>query len=221
MVAREWWADKSCALLMCRLLALLSWSSGAVIVEAHVQVQAFTKMQHNKARLGQPSWIQSLLCLCTACPRCWQKSLGAGKGYAPRWSHKHYQRGEKHSETWRTLVCKHGHDKTKHTFPIELCGRSIKGRGWLWWRQKHLQDLALKLGRSLKKTADIRGCEGQTVESDNEEFLKNLERSRGLCEKQCDVCVSSCTCTNSKRGEMEHSSAPPFHWGCKHAHTSW
>ena len=51
--------------------------------------------------------------------------------------------------------------------------------------------LALKLGRSLKKIADNLECEAQMAESDNEEFLDNLKRSRGLFEKKWDVCVSS------------------------------
>lgn len=71
-------------------------------METHVQVQAFMKMQHNKAR---QKLDPVTLCLCTARPRCCkQKSLGAGKCYAPRRSHKHHQKGEKHSETWRTCM---------------------------------------------------------------------------------------------------------------------
>ena len=50
--------------------------------------------------------------------------------------------------------------------------------------------LALKLGHSLKKLADILECEAQMAESDNEEFLNNLKKSRSLYEKKWDVCVS-------------------------------
>ena len=56
--------------------------------------------------------------------------------------------------------------------------------------------LALKLGHSLKKIAEILQCEAQMAESDNEEFLKNLERSRSIYEKKWDVCVITCP-TNS------------------------
>ena len=70
--------------------------------------------------------------------------------------------------------------------------------------------LALTQGHSLKKTADILECEAKMAESDHEEFLKNLKSSRSLYDKKWDVCVVTCL-TNSKRGEMKHSSAPPFH----------
>lgn len=45
-------------------------------------------------------------------------------------------------------------------------------------------------GHSLKKIADIVQCVEEMTESDNKEFLKNLERS-GRCEKKWDVCVLS------------------------------
>ncbi|XP_029942327.1 uncharacterized protein LOC115384133 isoform X2 [Salarias fasciatus] len=51
--------------------------------------------------------------------------------------------------------------------------------------------LALKLGHSLKKIADILECEAQMAESDNEEFLNNLKKTRTLLDKKWDVCVSS------------------------------
>ncbi|XP_051812170.1 uncharacterized protein LOC110965813 [Acanthochromis polyacanthus] len=51
--------------------------------------------------------------------------------------------------------------------------------------------LALKLGHSLKKIADILECEAQMAGSDGEGFLKNVQKSRSLYEKKWDVCVSS------------------------------
>ncbi|KAK1876610.1 Flotillin-like protein 6, partial [Dissostichus eleginoides] len=44
--------------------------------------------------------------------------------------------------------------------------------------------ISLKLGHSLKKIADILECEAKMKESDNEAFLRNLERSRSLYEKK-------------------------------------
>ncbi|XP_030019143.1 uncharacterized protein LOC115439448 [Sphaeramia orbicularis] len=51
--------------------------------------------------------------------------------------------------------------------------------------------LALKLGHSLKKIADILTCEAQMAGSDGEGFLKNVQKSHSLYEKKWDVCVSS------------------------------
>ncbi|XP_032363314.1 uncharacterized protein LOC116675982 [Etheostoma spectabile] len=65
--------------------------------------------------------------------------------------------------------------------------------------------LALKLGHSLKKIADILQCEAQMAESDNEEFLKNLERSRSIYEKKWDVCVSPCALQTLKEGRQTTS----------------
>ncbi|KAK1876844.1 Elongator complex protein 4 [Dissostichus eleginoides] len=52
--------------------------------------------------------------------------------------------------------------------------------------------LALKLGHSLKKIADILECEAKMKESDNEAFLRNLERIRSLYEKKWNVCFVTC-----------------------------
>ncbi|MEQ2196879.1 hypothetical protein XENOCAPTIV_016543, partial [Xenoophorus captivus] len=51
--------------------------------------------------------------------------------------------------------------------------------------------LALKLGHSLKKIADILECEAQMAESDNEQFIENVRRTRSLLVKKWDVLVSS------------------------------
>lgn len=48
--------------------------------------------------------------------------------------------------------------------------------------------LALKLGHSLKKIADILDCEAKMADFLNEEFLKILNRSRDLYEKKM-ACV--------------------------------
>ncbi|KAI4800571.1 hypothetical protein KUCAC02_009636 [Chaenocephalus aceratus] len=52
--------------------------------------------------------------------------------------------------------------------------------------------LALKLGHSLKKIADILEREAKMAESYNEAFLRNLERSRSLYEKKWNVCFVTC-----------------------------
>ncbi|XP_041858770.1 uncharacterized protein LOC121650996 [Melanotaenia boesemani] len=50
--------------------------------------------------------------------------------------------------------------------------------------------LALKLGHSLKKIADILECEAQMAGSDQEEFLKNVQKSRNLFDKRREGEVS-------------------------------
>ncbi|XP_059198023.1 uncharacterized protein LOC131978403 isoform X2 [Centropristis striata] len=78
--------------------------------------------------------------------------------------------------------------------------------------------LALKLGHSLKKIADILECEAQMAESDNEEFLKNLERSRGLYEKKWDVCVSSRALQTLRESKWNSPQLLPFTEDVKNMH---
>lgn len=78
--------------------------------------------------------------------------------------------------------------------------------------------LALMLGHSLKKIADILECEAQKAESDNEEFLKNLERSWGLYEKKWDVCVSSRAIQTFKEGKWNTPQLLPFTEDVKNMH---
>lgn len=78
--------------------------------------------------------------------------------------------------------------------------------------------LALKMGHSLKKIADILECEAQMAESDNEEFLKNLERSRGLYEKKWDVCVSSRALQTLKESKWNTPQLLPFTEDVKNMH---
>ncbi|XP_031139915.2 uncharacterized protein LOC116039306 isoform X1 [Sander lucioperca] len=77
--------------------------------------------------------------------------------------------------------------------------------------------LALKLGHSLKKIADIQ-CEAQMAESDNEEFLRNLERSRSIYEKKWDVCVSSLALQTLKEGRWNTPQLLPFTEDVKNMH---
>lgn len=51
--------------------------------------------------------------------------------------------------------------------------------------------LALKLGHSLKKIADVLECEAQMRECSDEELIENVKRTRNLFEKKWDICVSS------------------------------
>lgn len=81
-----------------------------------------------------------------------------------------------------------------------------------------IPSLALKLGHSLKKIADILECEAQMAESDNEEFLKNLQRSRGLYEKKWDVCVSSRALQTLKEGKWNTPQLLPFTEDVKNMH---
>ncbi|XP_051239161.1 uncharacterized protein LOC127353711 [Dicentrarchus labrax] len=78
--------------------------------------------------------------------------------------------------------------------------------------------LALKLGHSLKKIADILECEAQMAESDNEEFLNNLNRSRGLFEKKWDVCVSSRALQTLKEVKWNTPQLLPFTEDVKNMH---
>lgn len=78
--------------------------------------------------------------------------------------------------------------------------------------------LALKLGHSLNKIADILQCEAQMAESDNEEFLKNLERSRGLYQKKWDVCVSSRALQTLKEATWNTPQLLPFTEDVKNMH---
>ncbi|XP_062414178.1 uncharacterized protein LOC134132797 [Pungitius pungitius] len=73
-----------------------------------------------------------------------------------------------------------------------------------------IPSLALKLGHSLKKIADILECEAKMSEGDNEVLLKNLERSRGLYEKKWDVCVSSRALQTLKEGKWNTPQLLPF-----------
>ncbi|XP_070820041.1 uncharacterized protein [Chaetodon trifascialis] len=78
--------------------------------------------------------------------------------------------------------------------------------------------LALKLGHTLKKIADILECDAKMAESDNEDFLKNLERSRGLYEKKWDVCVSSRALQTLKEGKWNTPQLLPFTEDVKNMH---
>ncbi|XP_076011575.1 uncharacterized protein LOC143004514 [Genypterus blacodes] len=78
--------------------------------------------------------------------------------------------------------------------------------------------LALKLGHTLKKIANILECEAQMAESDNEEFLKNLERSRSLYEKKWDVCVSSRALQTLEEGKWNTPQLLPFTEDVKKMH---
>ncbi|CAI5686492.1 unnamed protein product [Oreochromis niloticus] len=70
--------------------------------------------------------------------------------------------------------------------------------------------LALKLGHSLKKIADILECEAKMADFHDEEFLKNLKRSRDLYEKKWDVCVSSRALQTLKEGKWNTPQLLPF-----------
>ncbi|XP_067456263.1 uncharacterized protein [Thunnus thynnus] len=78
--------------------------------------------------------------------------------------------------------------------------------------------LALKLGHSLKKIADILECEAQMAESDNEQFLKNLERSRGLYDKKWNVSVSSRALQTLREGTWNTPQLLPFTEDVKNMH---
>ncbi|KAM9477350.1 uncharacterized protein Hap1MRO34_010195 isoform 2-T2 [Clarias gariepinus] len=78
--------------------------------------------------------------------------------------------------------------------------------------------LALKLGHTLKKIADILECDAQMEESDNEEFLKNLSRTRGLFEKKWDVCVSSRALQTLKEAKWNTPQLLPFTEDVKSMH---
>ncbi|KAE8277669.1 hypothetical protein D5F01_LYC24330 [Larimichthys crocea] len=78
--------------------------------------------------------------------------------------------------------------------------------------------LALKLGHSLKKIADILECEAQMAESDNEEFLNNLNRTRGLFDKKWDVCVSSRALQTLKEVKWNTPQLLPFTEDVKNMH---
>ncbi|XP_057711817.1 uncharacterized protein LOC130928995 isoform X2 [Corythoichthys intestinalis] len=54
-----------------------------------------------------------------------------------------------------------------------------------------IPSLARKLRHRLLKIADILQCEAQMEESDNEEFIENVKKTRVLYERW-DACVSSC-----------------------------
>ncbi|XP_054873571.1 zinc finger MYM-type protein 4-like isoform X3 [Amphiprion ocellaris] len=70
--------------------------------------------------------------------------------------------------------------------------------------------LALKLRHSLKKLADILECEAQMAESGNEEFLHNLNRTRGLFEKKWDVSVSSGAVQTLREGKWNTAQLLPL-----------
>ncbi|KAM4577992.1 uncharacterized protein V3H82_012082 [Fundulus diaphanus] len=70
--------------------------------------------------------------------------------------------------------------------------------------------LALKLGHSLKKIADILECEAQMSESDNEKFIENVRRTRSLFVKKWDVLVSSRALQNLKEGKWNTPQLLPF-----------
>lgn len=78
--------------------------------------------------------------------------------------------------------------------------------------------MAPKLGCSLKKIADILECEVKMAESDNEELLKNLERSRDLYEKKWDVCVSSPALQTQKARKWNTRQLLPFSEDVKNMH---
>ncbi|XP_071329276.1 uncharacterized protein [Trachinotus anak] len=78
--------------------------------------------------------------------------------------------------------------------------------------------LALKLGHTLKKIADILECEAQMAESDNEEFLKNVKTTRSLYEKKWDVCVSSRALQTLKEGKWNTPQLLPFTEDVKKMH---
>ncbi|KAI4799996.1 hypothetical protein KUCAC02_016534 [Chaenocephalus aceratus] len=78
--------------------------------------------------------------------------------------------------------------------------------------------LALKLGHSLKKIADILECEAKMAESYNEAFLRNLERSRSLYEKKWNVCVSSRALQTLKEAQWNAPQLLPFTEDVKNMH---
>ncbi|XP_028298057.1 uncharacterized protein LOC114460324 isoform X2 [Gouania willdenowi] len=70
--------------------------------------------------------------------------------------------------------------------------------------------LALKLGHSLKKIADILECDAQMAGSDGEEFLKNVQKSRSLYGKRWDVCVSSQALQTLREAKWNTPNLLPF-----------
>ncbi|XP_054867654.1 uncharacterized protein LOC129349183 isoform X1 [Amphiprion ocellaris] len=70
--------------------------------------------------------------------------------------------------------------------------------------------LALKLGHSLKKIADILECEAHMAESDNEGFINSLNRTRKLFEKKWDVSVSSGALQTLREGKWNTPQLLPF-----------
>ena len=70
--------------------------------------------------------------------------------------------------------------------------------------------IALKLGHSLKNIEDILECEAQMAESDNEEFLNNPKKSRGLYEKKWDLCVSGLALQTLREGKWNTPQLLPF-----------
>lgn len=78
--------------------------------------------------------------------------------------------------------------------------------------------MALKLGHSLKRIADILECEAKMAEYDSEDFLKNLERSRSLYEKKWDVCVSSRALQTLKEVKWNTPQLLPFTEDVKNMH---
>lgn len=78
--------------------------------------------------------------------------------------------------------------------------------------------LALKLGHSLKKIADILECEAQMSDSDNKQFLENLRRTRSLYEKKWDVLVSSSALQTLKEWKWNKPQLFPFTEDVKKMH---